>query len=719
MPPTPDLSYTGLDKFVNKPVVENYKAKSSEEEPKVVRKNDDAPTIKEWVSDNEEENVSQPKIEKKIVRHSIAKIDFVKSKQQKKTARKTVKQVEQHSQNTHYYEEINGGCVALGGNPKGGKITTKCNIKTGSGPDWLFDIDALTRLMNYKPIVMGTQSNDYADLKSSQVDRSKPLSDNGKKVDEDPRNESKSKDQEKEDNVYSLTVNAAGSSEDNELPFDLNIPGLEDVSIFNFSYDDENDGTMADMNNLDTIIQKKDGIFISQDKHVAKILKKFGFKEVKTASTPMETQKPLLKDEDSKEVDVYMYMSMIVSLMYLTSSTPDIMFIVCACARYQVNLKVSHLYAVKRICRIKNHVFHSKTKRIEIRHHFIRDCNEKKLIQMVKIHTDKNVADMLTKAFDPSDLKEQVADEVVHKELGGSLVRDATTAFSLGVGQDGGNIAKTQSKATPNESSSNGTDSGGSPRCQETMQDTTAQTRFESVSEHSNDLLLARGYTPQSDKDRLELNELMALCTNLQTRVLELEKTKTSQHNEIAIFKRSVKKLKKRIRSRTHKLKRLYKVGLTARVESSDDEESLGGQEVFVAEQEVVKDVNENVVEIVNAAQDSTATTTITTEELTLAQPLEALKTLKPKVKGIFIQEQKDPSKSTTIATIPKQQSQDKGKAIMVEEPVKSKKKDQIRLHKEAAKRIELVKGKEKRAEDKLIQESTKKQKVEDDKETT
>ncbi|GJU68050.1 uncharacterized mitochondrial protein-like protein [Tanacetum coccineum] len=95
--------------------------------------------------------------------------------------------------------------------------------------------------------------------------------------------------------------------------------------------------------------QKKDDIFISQDKYVGEILKKFGFTEVKTASTPMETQKPLLKDEDGEEVDVHMYRSMIGSLMYLTSSRLDIMFAVCACARYQVNLKVSHLHAVKKI----------------------------------------------------------------------------------------------------------------------------------------------------------------------------------------------------------------------------------------------------------------------------------------------------------------------------------------------------------------------------------
>ncbi|GJR68067.1 ribonuclease H-like domain-containing protein [Tanacetum coccineum] len=88
MPPTPDLSFTGLDEFVNEPIVENCRAMSSEEEPKAVRKNDDAPIIKEWVSDDEEEDVSQPKIEKKTVRPSIVKKEFVKSKQQEKTARK-------------------------------------------------------------------------------------------------------------------------------------------------------------------------------------------------------------------------------------------------------------------------------------------------------------------------------------------------------------------------------------------------------------------------------------------------------------------------------------------------------------------------------------------------------------------------------------------------------------------------------------------------------
>nr|GEW07024.1 retrovirus-related Pol polyprotein from transposon TNT 1-94 [Tanacetum cinerariifolium] len=99
------------------------------------------------------------------------------------------------------------------------------------------------------------------------------------------------------------------------------------------------------------VMQKDDGIFISQDKYVADILKKFDFSLLKTASTPIETNKALLKDEESKDVDVYLYRLMIGSLMYLTASRPDIMFAVCACARIQVTPKILHLHAVKRIFR--------------------------------------------------------------------------------------------------------------------------------------------------------------------------------------------------------------------------------------------------------------------------------------------------------------------------------------------------------------------------------
>nr|GEV63274.1 hypothetical protein [Tanacetum cinerariifolium] len=99
MPPKPDLSCTGLDEFVVKLIV--VKAKSSKEEYKAVRKNNDALIIEEWVSDDDEENVAQHKIVNKIVKPSIVKKEFFKPRQQEKIARKTVKKVEQNRQNIH------------------------------------------------------------------------------------------------------------------------------------------------------------------------------------------------------------------------------------------------------------------------------------------------------------------------------------------------------------------------------------------------------------------------------------------------------------------------------------------------------------------------------------------------------------------------------------------------------------------------------------------
>ncbi|GKB83690.1 hypothetical protein Tco_0950585 [Tanacetum coccineum] len=258
-----------------------------------------------------------------------------------------------------------------------------------------------------------------------------------------------------------------------------------------------------------------------------------------------------------------------------------------------------------------------------------------------------------TQVPQPSDPIESVADEAIHKELGDNLVRAVTIASSLEAEQNSGNINKTQSKATPNESSSQGTNSGGGPRCQETIRDTIAQTRFENVSKHSSDSLLTRGNTLQSDEDRLKLDELVVLCTTLQNRVLDLEQTKTSQHNEIASLKRRVKKLEKKDRSRTHRLKRLYKVGLTDRVESSDDEESLGEDASKQGRIDAI-DADEEIT-LVSVFKCTTETTVIiTTEEITLDQAFEALKTSKSKVKGIVFQE---PSTTTTISL---QQSQDK-----------------------------------------------------------
>ncbi|GJV58391.1 uncharacterized mitochondrial protein-like protein [Tanacetum coccineum] len=984
MPPTPDLSFTGLDEFVNKPVVENCKAMTSKEEPKVVRKYDDAPNYEEidggyvafggnpkggkitgkgtiktddysrftWVfflatKDDTSgilksfitkiENLVDYKV--KVIRCDnrtefknremnqfcemkgiLRQFSIGRTPQQNKVAKRMNRTlieaartmlVDSKLPTTFWAEAVNTACYV-----QNRMLIVKPHNKTpyelfhGRTPTLSFmrpfeclvtilnTIDHLCKFhgkadegffvgysLNSKalrvfnsrtriveenlhirfsestPNVVGTKASDNAgqdrketkpvkdyillplwttdlpfsqDPKSSHDDGSKPLSDDGKKVDEDPRKESECNDQEKEDNVnntnnvntVSSTINVAGTNEVNvvgenisiKLPFDPKMPALEDDSIFNFSSDDEDDGVVADMNNLDTTIQvspilrihkdrpldqvirdlqsttltrkmlknlEKHGfvkelkkiihalkdpswieavqeellqfklqevwtlvdlpnrkraigskwvfrnkndkrgivirnkvrlvaqgytqeegidydevftpvarieairIFSFQDKYVAKILKKFGFTEVKTASTPMETQKPLLKDEDGKEVDVHMYRLMIGSLMYLTSSRPDIMFAVCAYARYQVNPKVSHLHAVKRIfrylkgqpklglwypkdspfdlvaytdsdyarasldrksttggcqflgCRLiswqckKQTVVANSTTEAEyvaasscygqvlwIQNQLL-DYGESQLHALVdgkkiiitesSIRRDLQLADengidclpnstifeqlalmgyeKIQKPKKPrkenqvpqsSDPIENVANEALHKELGDSLVRAATIAFSLEAEQDSGNINKTQSKATPNESSSQGTNLGGGPRDD----------------------------TLQSDDDSFKLKELMELCTNLQNRVLDLEKTNTTQQNEIPSLKRRVKKFEKKHRSRTHRLKRLYKVGLTVGVESSDEEITLvsaanvsAGEEMLVEEEDVVKEV----VEVINTAKHDKA----------------------------------------------------------------------------------------------------------------
>ncbi|GJS62411.1 hypothetical protein Tco_0657195 [Tanacetum coccineum] len=355
---------------------------------------------------------------------------------------------------------------------------------------------------------------------------------------------------------------------------------------------------------------------------------------------------------------------------------------------------------------------------------------------------------------------ENVADEAVHKELGDSLVRAATTASSLEAEQDSGNITKTRSKATPNESSSLGTTSGGGPRCQETMGDTIAQTRFENVSKHSNDSLLARGNTLRSDEDRLKLDELMALCTTLQTRVLDLEKTNTTQQNEINKSSGDEESLGEDAskQGRINPIDADDDITLVSVQDDADKEmfdvDALNGEEVFVAGQ------NENVVkEVVDAAQVSTVVTTvtITTEEITLAQALAKIDVDHQLAERLQAQEQEELSDAEK-ATLSQQLLEKRRKhfaAKRVEEKrnkpptqaqqrkimcnylmnmegcklkdLKSKGFDSIQeMFDRAFKRVntfedfitELVESKEKRAGAEPTQEIVKKQKVEDDKET-
>nr|GEX93318.1 hypothetical protein [Tanacetum cinerariifolium] len=346
------------------------------------------------------------------------------------------------------------------------------NYVNRNGPTWLFDINTLTKSMNYQPVITGNQPNPSTGIQE-HFDADKagegnvqqyvlfPLcSAKTKKHDDKTKREAKGKSpvelstgvrnlsEEFKDfsdnsinevNVASTLVPAVGQISTNSTnTFSVaDMPALEDIT---YSDDEENVGEEADFSNLETNItvspipitrvykdHHEEGIdyeevfapvsrieairlFLDyaffmgfmvyrmdvksaflygtieeevyvyqppgfedpdypdkvykvvkalyglhqapracQDKYVAKILRKFGLTDEKLASTPIDTKKPLLKDPNGEDVDVHTYWSMIGSLMYLTSSRPDIMFVVCECTCFEVSSKASHLHAVKRI----------------------------------------------------------------------------------------------------------------------------------------------------------------------------------------------------------------------------------------------------------------------------------------------------------------------------------------------------------------------------------
>ncbi|GJR84081.1 hypothetical protein Tco_0154866 [Tanacetum coccineum] len=311
----------------------------------------------------------------------------------------------------------------------------------------------------------------------------------------------------------------------------------------------------------------------------------------------------------------------------------------------------------------------------------------------------------------------KVADEAVNKEIDDSLKRAATTATGLDAEQYRGNIDKTQSKEIINESSYSRTSSSSGPRLQETTRDTNAQTRSENVSKHSNDPLLAR---ESQHEDIMKLEELMALCTTLQSRVLALETTKTTQATEIAKSSKD-KSLGEEDASKQGRISNIDANEDIYLVNIWTDEDMFGvndldGDEVIVESVDVVKTAEEtrSVVEEVTTvtipvsiAITTTTTTAITDVEMTLAQALTELKSATPKAttitttptltttttattitvvstrpraKGLVIHEQEQAPTPTVSLQQPSQvKVQDKGKGKMVElEPVKKMSKKEL-----------------------------------------
>nr|GEU55103.1 hypothetical protein [Tanacetum cinerariifolium] len=382
-PPKSNLSYTGLEELFNEPKTKDSKDKSNDVEPKSVKKDSDAPIIEDWVSDDEEENV-----EKKELKPSINWINFVKDTTN--NPRETVKNGEQHTQNTHrkrgnqrnwngmMSHKPNQKLTTLKNNYDNKKVNTvwvkkvntaklkatvnaakvKAKHKAVKGKmgnavkasacgimrKLMRDMLPLKEILKEgrllaKPVV--AQSNDFSGTKasngtgkekeaerdyillpcwtadspfsttskSSQDNEFQPSNDGAKKVDEDPRK-----------------VNAISTNISIDLPPNLNMPSLKDISIFEDSHDDEDVFGIEAIRLFLAYASFKDFIVYQMDVKSAFLYGKIEEEVCEKASTPIETSKPLLKDEGGEKVDVHMYRSMIGSLMYLTSSRPDIMF---------------------------------------------------------------------------------------------------------------------------------------------------------------------------------------------------------------------------------------------------------------------------------------------------------------------------------------------------------------------------------------------------------
>ncbi|GJX99998.1 ribonuclease H-like domain-containing protein [Tanacetum coccineum] len=375
MPSRPDLSFVGLDDSVYKtnvsktitsvPRNESTSSKSSKdnlEQPKDVRPS--APIIEEWESDSDDDCVIRPSFEQN--KPSYAKINFFKSDE---NTRKYV--IEQHT--NRQAENLRKSRVTGQREVRpvwnNAQRVNHQNKLTHPHPKRNFVLTAVLTKSSNVPVNTAKQSSSRAAVSNSTA----------------------------------RYVNTAASrpTVNGEKP---------SLNVFHKSHSSGNPQyALRDQN--------------------------FDFITVKTASTPTYTNKALIKDEEAENVDVHLYRSMIGSLMYLTSSRPDIMLAVCACARDSpFNLEAfsdsdyvgasldrksitgSCQFLGKRLiswqCKKQTIVASSTTEAeiqyfsktsTEISHHFI-GFYEKKLIQVIKIHTDHNVAGLLTKAFDVSSV---------------------------------------------------------------------------------------------------------------------------------------------------------------------------------------------------------------------------------------------------------------------------------------------------------------------------
>ncbi|GJV70884.1 retrovirus-related pol polyprotein from transposon TNT 1-94 [Tanacetum coccineum] len=495
----------------------------------------------------------------------------------------------------------------------------------GSGPDWLFDIDALTRTMNYEPIIAGTQSNGFAstkasdnagqarnetepvkdyilltlwiadlpfsqNTKSSHDDGSKPSSDDEKKVDEDLRKDSESNDQEKEDNVNNTNnVNAASTNKVNAIGGKTSIK----KQALNFTRDDEDDG--------------------EEPKKVIQALKKSKLDRCYAGrASIIQVTRRYTQEEGIDYDEVFSPVARIEAIRLFLAYASFKDFVV-----YQIYVKSSFLYG-----KIEEEVYVCQPSGFEDPDFPDRVYKVEKALYGLHQAPKAWYETLSTYLLDNGFQREKIDKTLFikrHKDGKKIIITEASVRRDLQLADEEG------VECLPNS------------------------TIFEQLA-------------------------LMG--------VLDLEKIKTTQQNEIASLKMRVKKLEKKSKDaskqgRIDDIDADEEITLVS-VQNVDEEmfdvNVLDGEEVFVAEQEVsVKDVS-NVVSIVGDATTVSAATT-TTAIITIVDDI-------------------------TLA-------QDKGKEILIEPVKPMKKKDLIMLHEEVALNLQAEFDEEER----LAREKAKKKK--------
>ncbi|GJZ75233.1 hypothetical protein Tco_0639698 [Tanacetum coccineum] len=431
-------------------------------------------------------------------------------------------------------------------------------------------------------------------------------------------------------------------------------------------------------------------------------MKKFNYSDVKSASTPVDLEKPLVKDGDADDVDVHLYRSMIGSLMYLTASRPDIMFAVCACARFQVTPKTSHLLAIKRIFRyLKGKptlgLWYSRDSPFELVAYTDSDYAGSTLDRKSTTEGFNDVRHMLMLPVQVPAAKGDFINTSIQESDGFAEIIDFLNASSV-------HYALTVNPIIY-------------PSC---IQQFWATTQVKTVNG-------VRQLQALIDKKKLIITEA-SIRSDLH---LEDAEAKDAQAKEIVALKKRIQRLERRKMSRPTGLKRLRKVIMSRRVESSKDQESLGAPEDASKQGRSIEDIDADVdVSLVDETQERRDddlmfdTGVLEDDEMHVeakvdrkdeqsTNPNDSTGWVKHFVLLLLVDTdsvvlqllRKEPSEFRVPQVTQPSSSKDKRKGIMIEPEVPLKKKDQIALDKQIARDIQAKLDAELLEEQKLARE--------------